>query len=103
MRDAIIAAIQRWTEQGQSVAETSVRQMKADAGGRQSEMASTLLSRAREMIPVLAERAAAAEAQRSIPAQTIAEFKRAGFFRVIQPKRYGGYELDPQIDRKSVV
>ena len=77
--------------------ETSVRQMKADAEGRQSELASTLLSRAREMIPVLAERAAAAEAQRSVPAQTISEFKRAGFFRVIQPKRYGGYELDPQV------
>ncbi len=63
----------------------------------ESELAKSLLSRAREMVPVLAGRAAAAEAQRSIPAETIAEFKRAGFFKVIQPRRYGGYELDPQV------
>lgn len=67
-----------------------------NAGDSSSELSKSLLSQAREMIPTLAERAAAAEAQRSIPAETIADFKRSGFFRVIQPKRYGGYELDPQ-------
>jgi len=61
------------------------------------ELAKSLLTRAREMVPVLAERAARAEADRSIPAETIADFKQAGFFRVIQPRRYGGYELDPRV------
>jgi 3-hydroxy-9,10-secoandrosta-1,3,5(10)-triene-9,17-dione monooxygenase len=58
-------------------------------------LAASLLARAREMVPVLAERATKAERNRSIPAETIADFKDAGLFRVIQPKRYGGYELDP--------
>jgi 3-hydroxy-9,10-secoandrosta-1,3,5(10)-triene-9,17-dione monooxygenase len=49
------------------------------------------------MVPVLAERAAKAEQERRIPAETIADFKKAGFFRVLQPKQYGGYELDPRV------
>ena len=49
------------------------------------------------MVPILAKRAALAEQNRSIPAETIADFKQAGLFRVIQPKRYGGYELDPGV------
>ena len=61
------------------------------------ELGGALLARARELVPRLAERASQAEAQRSIPAETIADFKRAGLFRVMQPKRYGGYELDPNV------
>jgi 3-hydroxy-9,10-secoandrosta-1,3,5(10)-triene-9,17-dione monooxygenase len=53
-----------------------------------------LTARSRAMIPVLAERAAAAEAARSLPDETIADMQAAGFFRVLQPKRWGGYELD---------
>jgi 3-hydroxy-9,10-secoandrosta-1,3,5(10)-triene-9,17-dione monooxygenase len=79
------------------VAETSLRQSNAGEQTGQSEIAKSLLARARELVPVLAERAPQAEKQRSIPVETIAEFKRAGFFRVIQPRRYGGYELDPQV------
>ncbi len=74
--------------------ESSLHQVKA---GDDADLAKSLLSRAREMVPTLAERAPRAEAQRSIPAETIAAFKQAGFFRVIQPKRYGGYELDPGV------
>jgi 3-hydroxy-9,10-secoandrosta-1,3,5(10)-triene-9,17-dione monooxygenase len=53
-----------------------------------------LIARARAMIPRLSERAAAAEAERRLPDQTIAEMQAAGLFRVLQPRRYGGYELD---------
>ncbi|MDR3417384.1 MAG: acyl-CoA dehydrogenase family protein [Nevskia sp.] len=56
----------------------------------------TLLQRAREMVPVLAQRARDAEQQCRVPASTVAEMQSAGFFRVLQPKRYGGYEMDPQ-------
>lgn len=56
----------------------------------------TLLRRARELAPVLAQRARDAEQQRCVPAATVAEMQRAGLFRVLQPKRYGGYEFDPQ-------
>jgi len=56
-----------------------------------------LLRRARAMVPRLAERAPAAEAQRFLPKETIAEMQEAGFFRILQPKRWGGYEMDPAV------
>ncbi len=56
-----------------------------------------LIQRARDMVPTLAERANKAAAQRQIPDETVAEMKEAGFFRVLQPKLYGGYEMDPQV------
>lgn len=59
--------------------------------------AETLVQRARDLVPVLAERAPKAEAARSIPPETIADMQKAGFFRVLQPKKYGGYEMDPQV------
>lgn len=62
-----------------------------------SEIAKSLVRRAREMVPILAERAARAEQERCIPAETIADFRNAGFFRVLQSGRHGGYELDPQL------
>ena len=71
--------------------------MKISAEGNEAELAGSLLARAREMVPRLAERAADAERRRSIPPETIADFKQAGLFRAIQPRRYGGYELDPGV------
>ncbi|MBN3735448.1 acyl-CoA dehydrogenase family protein [Burkholderia sp. Tr-20390] len=59
-------------------------------------LAATLIARAEALAPTLAGRAAQADAQRRIPAETIADMQAAGFFKVLQPKRYGGYELDPQ-------
>ncbi|OUR94958.1 flavin-dependent monooxygenase [Gammaproteobacteria bacterium 42_54_T18] len=56
-----------------------------------------LLQRARDMVPYLAETAAQAEAERKVPEATIAKMHEAGFFRVLQPKRWGGYEMDPQV------
>ncbi|WP_322075224.1 acyl-CoA dehydrogenase family protein [Burkholderia cenocepacia] len=59
-------------------------------------LAATLIARAEALAPRLAGRAAHAQAQGRIPAETIADMQAAGFFKVLQPKRYGGYELDPQ-------
>ena len=53
-----------------------------------------LVARARAMIPTLAERALAQKARRGILPETIAEMQAAGLFRVLQPKRWGGYEMD---------
>ncbi len=69
--------------------------VKTGTDSDRTDLAKSLLARAREMVPILATRAANAERTRSIPAETIADLKQAGFFRVIQPQRYGGYELDP--------
>ena len=55
------------------------------------------VARARELGPVLRERAAAAETLRRIPDETIRDFQDAGFFRMLQPARYGGYEVDPRV------
>ncbi|HEX5370978.1 MAG TPA: hypothetical protein VFY10_16360 [Dehalococcoidia bacterium] len=53
----------------------------------------TLIERARAMIPVLRERAAATEAARRLLPETFEDFTRAGFFRICQPMRFGGFEL----------
>jgi 3-hydroxy-9,10-secoandrosta-1,3,5(10)-triene-9,17-dione monooxygenase len=43
----------------------------------------------------LRERAPYTEQLRRLPDETLKEFQEAGLFRALQPKRYGGYELDP--------
>ena len=53
-----------------------------------------IVARARAMVPALAERSLEARRRRRIPDETIADMQRAGFFRVLQPKRWGGYEMD---------
>jgi 3-hydroxy-9,10-secoandrosta-1,3,5(10)-triene-9,17-dione monooxygenase len=54
-----------------------------------------LIERARAMIPTLKARARKCVADRDVPAETIREFHEAGFFRILQPKRWGGYEMHP--------
>ena len=56
-----------------------------------------IIQRARDMIPFLQEQAPHAQAERKSPDATIAKMHDAGFFRVLQPKRWGGYEMDPQV------
>lgn len=54
-----------------------------------------LISNAEKLVPILKDRAAAANEARKIPIETIDDFREAGFFKILQPKKYGGYELDP--------
>ncbi|WP_042693886.1 acyl-CoA dehydrogenase family protein [Azospirillum sp. B506] len=56
-----------------------------------------LVGRAREMIPWLRERAQACEQARMVPRETIQAFQDAGFFRILQPRRWGGYEMHPNV------
>ena len=53
------------------------------------------LERVRALLPVLRERTARAEQLRRLPEETFTDFQDAGLFRALQPRRYGGYELDP--------
>lgn len=53
-----------------------------------------IIARTRALIPTLAARAAQGERQRRLPRETIADMQAAGLFRVLQPKRWGGYEMD---------
>jgi 3-hydroxy-9,10-secoandrosta-1,3,5(10)-triene-9,17-dione monooxygenase len=60
-----------------------------------------LAAAAKDLVPVLRERAARCEELRRLPDETFHDFRAAGFFRIFQPRRYGGYELDyglPQIE-----
>lgn len=57
----------------------------------------SLLQGARELAPVLRERAANTAQLRRLPDETITDLTNAGFFRILQPKRFGGYELSPMV------
>jgi alkylation response protein AidB-like acyl-CoA dehydrogenase len=51
-----------------------------------------LLLRAQALVPQLASRARAATQARNVPDATIADYRRAGILRVLQPRRFGGYQ-----------
>ena len=51
-----------------------------------------LINRAEALLPRLRERAAQAEENRRLSDETVQEFRAAGFHKILQPKRYGGFE-----------
>jgi 3-hydroxy-9,10-secoandrosta-1,3,5(10)-triene-9,17-dione monooxygenase len=51
--------------------------------------ADTYRERVRALLPALREQL------RRVPDETFKDFQEAGLFRCLQPRRYGGYELDP--------
>ncbi len=55
-----------------------------------------LVERARALVPTLRERASKTDQLRRLPDETIKDLIDAGFFKILQPARYGGYEMDPQ-------
>jgi 3-hydroxy-9,10-secoandrosta-1,3,5(10)-triene-9,17-dione monooxygenase len=56
-----------------------------------------LIARAHDMIPALRERAAEAETLRRLPDATNEAFHAAELYRMYQPRRYGGFEMDYQL------
>jgi len=69
---------------------TSVKTAKAKS---QIPTREQLISRAEALLPGLRERAADAEKNRRLPDETVQEFRAAGFHKIMQPKRFGGFEL----------
>lgn len=65
--------------------------------GLDSLRAQELLAAARAMGPALRERRAQAREQARVPDETVAEFQKAGFFKILQPEQWGGYAMDPQV------
>ncbi len=53
-----------------------------------------MLGRARALLPKLRERVAITEEMRRLPPETEQDLHDAGLFRILQPKRVGGSELD---------
>jgi len=62
-----------------------------------------LVARARAMIPMLFKHADEVEKARRVPDSTVAAYKEAGFFRILQPKRWGGWEMNPQVFYKVLM
>ncbi len=65
--------------------------------GLESDRAKGMLEAARAMAPQLRARVAQCKADGKVPDETIAEFREAGFFKVLQPEQWGGYAMDPQV------
>jgi 3-hydroxy-9,10-secoandrosta-1,3,5(10)-triene-9,17-dione monooxygenase len=79
--------------------------MSSPAGEESTAAEAAILARlvaaAKDLVPVLRERAVRCEELRRLPDETFRDFRAAGLFRTLQPRRYGGYELDygfPQIE-----
>jgi 3-hydroxy-9,10-secoandrosta-1,3,5(10)-triene-9,17-dione monooxygenase len=62
-----------------------------------------IVQRAHDMIPMLRARAEECEKGRMVPKETIQAFKEAGFFKILQPKRWGGYEMHPNVLNKVLI
>jgi len=58
----------------------------------ESAVHADLVTRAEALIPELRERAAAAEKLRRLPDESVAAVRKAGLFRVLQPRAFGGHQ-----------
>ncbi len=58
-------------------------------------MSEHVIAGLRDLLPVLRERAQEAEDARRVPEESIKALQETGFFKLLQPKRYGGFETDP--------
>jgi 3-hydroxy-9,10-secoandrosta-1,3,5(10)-triene-9,17-dione monooxygenase len=62
-----------------------------------SERANDLIAKAIAMQPQLRERSAQADIDGQVSKETVKEMQEAGFFKILQPAKWGGYEMDPQV------
>jgi 3-hydroxy-9,10-secoandrosta-1,3,5(10)-triene-9,17-dione monooxygenase len=56
-----------------------------------------LVARARMLAARLRERALAAERERNVPRESVADYIHAGLMRTLMPRRWGGYEHDHEV------
>lgn len=54
------------------------------------------------LLPAIAERAAATERNRRVAVETVEELRAIGFFRLVQPAKFGGYECDFEVLADSI-
>ena len=58
-------------------------------------MSPTILSNVRDLLAGIRDRADEGERFCAVPAESVKELHAAGVFRMLQPRRYDGFELDP--------
>ena len=56
---------------------------------------SPVLGGIRDLLPVLRERAQETEDARVVPTESVKALEETGFFRLLQPARFGGHEAEP--------
>jgi len=61
-----------------------------------------VLAGVRELLPTFRERAQDTEDNRVVPTDSIKALEETGFFRLLQPTAFGGYEADPMTFYTSV-
>src|SRR3954447_24934645 len=66
----------------------------AFSGSEADATYTAMIARAKALIPRLRDRASRTEELRRLPPETESELHESGLFRILQPKRVGGAELD---------
>jgi alkylation response protein AidB-like acyl-CoA dehydrogenase len=84
-----------WQGEGNAVldAQSEAGSLANGLAGEWAAAEQALIDKAAQLAPVLRERAARAEKLRRIPDETEADFRDAGFYRIYQPARFGGFEM----------
>src|SRR5688572_9286260 len=67
---------------------------RTTAGGPEAHRRAVLLSRAKDLVPMLASRLSRAEKARRVLADTWEDLRKTELLRMLQPARIGGGELD---------
>lgn len=60
-----------------------------------SQSAAQVIAAVTELLPAFSERAQDTEDARRVPAESVKALAETGFFRLLQPRRFGGIEADP--------
>lgn len=60
-----------------------------------SDNAAQVIDAVTDLLPIIRQRAQEAEDARCVPQESIKALAETGFFRLLQPARYGGLEADP--------
>ena len=67
---------------------------KTSSDSRGADLRSELVARARDLVPLLAKNATQTENDRRVVEENIQAIKKAGLYKIMLPKRYGGLETD---------
>ncbi|MGV9713875.1 3-hydroxy-9,10-secoandrosta-1,3,5(10)-triene-9,17-dione monooxygenase oxygenase subunit [Gordonia sp. NPDC003424] len=67
----------------------------AAGGALRNEAAEQVLEKINALLPEIEQRAQQTEDLRRIPDETVSSLEGAGFFKLMQPEQWGGYQVDP--------
>lgn len=61
-------------------------------------MPKSVLDNVRDLLPTIRDRGEEGERLRKVPDESVKELHESGFFRILQPRRYGGFEAEDPLD-----